>query len=124
MMTTRIQRGWSAFPALFRDFRRHRCRHMGKLLVLAAACGALQAAVIRGVVVEHISGKPLSRVTVRAQPLPGPGAGPPARVTTNVSGVFEFPPLAGGAYIVTAARTNYVTMQYCQKEWNSAGLPV
>lgn len=101
---------------------RHTVRTMRKAsLILCAA--ALHAATIRGNVVEHQSGKPLSRVTIRLQPLAGVAA-QGATTRTNSFGSFEITGLAAGAYLVTASRQNFVTVQYGQKQWNSAGEPV
>ena len=91
----------------------------GRLL----AAGALHAAVIRGVVVENQTGRPLARALVTVQPVAGT-AGAPLSVRTNVYGAFEFPPLAAGAYLVTASRRAFATLQYGQKRWKSAGVPV
>lgn len=89
---------------------------MRNCLVAAMLAGALHAAVIRGVVVENQTGKPLSRATVTLKPLPG-GGGPALVVRTSVSGVFDFPPVPGGSYIVSAGRRNFGTIQYGQKDW-------
>lgn len=96
---------------------------MRRLWVGALAAGAMHAAVIRGVVVENQSGRPLLRAVVTLKPLPGTKAAEQT-VRTNVSGIFEFPPVPGGAYLVSAARRNYYTFQYGQKDWRSAGAPV
>ncbi len=96
---------------------------MPKWLFLALAAGALRAAVIRGVVVEHQTGRPLARTLVTVQPVAGT-AGVPVSVRTNVYGAFEFPPLAAGAYLVTASRRSFAPLQYGQKRWKAAGVPV
>ena len=91
------------------------------LLVLAAT--ALSAAVIRGTIVENRTGKPLSRVAVVLQPIAGtPGS--QAAVRTNSFGGFEFTPLAGGAYVLKASRLGFLSLEYGQKQWNSAGQPI
>ena len=46
---------------------------MLRYLLLALTCGALQAAAIRGTVVEKQSGHPLARALVVVQPLAGSG---------------------------------------------------
>lgn len=96
---------------------------MRNWLVAALSACALHAAIIRGVVVENQTGKPLARATVTLKPLPGAG-GPTLMARTNVSGIFDFPPVPGGAYIVTAGRRNFGAIQYGQKDWRSAGLPI
>ena len=96
---------------------------MRKWLLAALAASATHAAVIRGVVVENQTGKPLLRAMVTLKPLPGTTA-TPQTVRTNTSGVFEFVPVPGGSYLVSAARPNYFTIQYGQKDWKATGAPV
>ena len=52
---------------------------MRKWLVSLLVCGALQAAIIKGSVVENQTGKALARTLVSIQPLPG-SAGPTGTV--------------------------------------------
>lgn len=100
---------------------------MAKWLMLALAWytlnGTLDAAVIRGNVVEHQTGKSLSRALVILQPIAGtPGS--PRRALTNRYGVFEFGPLPGGVYVVRISKPYFLPVEYGQKRWNSAGTPV
>ncbi len=92
-----------------------------------AACLTLAAlapaATLRGVVVEAQTGKPLARALVVVQPVAG-GRGATQSIHTNASGVFEFPPMAAGAYLVTASRRAFAPVQYGQKGWKSSGVPV
>jgi hypothetical protein len=92
-------------------------------LALLLAAGALHAAVIRGVVVEHSSGKALARTQVTLTPLPGT-RGEPQTLRSNIYGNFEFPGLPAGAYIVSAERRGFPPIQYGQKNWRAAGTPV
>jgi protocatechuate 3,4-dioxygenase beta subunit len=95
-----------------------------RLLLLVLSAASIHAAgVIRGMVVENQSGKPLSRATVVLQPIDGtPGS--PRPVRTSTYGSFEFASLADGAYIVKASRRGFLPTEYGQKQWNSAGVPV
>lgn len=93
------------------------------ILILPILGISLQAAIIRGVVTENLTGKPLSRALVTAQPIGG-GNGATLHVTTSSSGGFEFTALRAGAYIITAARANFAPVQYGQKDFRSAGLAV
>ena len=93
------------------------------ILILPLLGLSLHAAIIRGVVTENLTGKPLSRALVTAQPIGG-GAGAPLHVTTSSSGGFEFTALRAGSYVVTAARANFAAVQYGQKDFRSAGLAV
>jgi hypothetical protein len=93
------------------------------LLLLALAAVAGHAAVIRGMVVEGQTGRALMRATVMLQPVPGtPGNAQSAR--TNRYGAFEFGALAPGAYILRASRRGFMSVEYGQKRWNSAGTPI
>jgi hypothetical protein len=91
-------------------------------MILALAAGAVEGATIRGAVVENQSGHPLARGTVTLQPV---GAGSAAQsVRTNSYGIFEFPALAAGVYVVSAARLAFAPVQYGQKRWHSSGMPI
>jgi len=92
------------------------------LLCLLAAV-ALQAAVIRGTVVEHSTGKPLARTQVVLAPVPGT-PGPTQSLRTNTWGSFEFTALPAGAYILSASRRGFPPVQYGQKNWRAAGAPI
>jgi hypothetical protein len=96
---------------------------MWKSLLLVCAAGALQGAVIRGVVVENQTGKPLVRAIVSIHPVPGT-TGPTLSTRTNIYGAFEFPPVPAGGYIVSAARLGFAPTQYGQKSFKSTGMPV
>ena len=93
-----------------------------RMLAILAA-GAMHAASIHGLIVEKQSGKPLARALVVAQPVAGTrGATRSARANSN--GLFEIADLPGGLYVVTASKTGFVTTEYGQKRWFSAGTPV
>ena len=96
---------------------------MPKWLALTLASTAVHAAVIRGTVVEGQSARPLARALVTLEPLPGTAA-QPASTRTNQYGVFGFSELAGGSYLITASRLGFAQVQYGQKRWKAAGVPV
>jgi hypothetical protein len=96
---------------------------MRKCLLFLLAGGALQAAIIKGSVVENQTGKALARTLVSIQPVPG-SAGPTMAARTNTYGMFEFTGLPGGAYLIHAARRGFMMAQYGQKNWRAAGQPV
>jgi hypothetical protein len=96
---------------------------MRNSLVLLLAAAAVQAAVIRGVVVENSSGKALARAQIVIAPLPGtPGQN--RAIRTNTYGNFEFSGLPAGAYLVNASRRGFPPVQFGQKNWRAAGSPV
>jgi hypothetical protein len=91
-------------------------------LIATAAAASLHAAVIRGVVVENLTSRPLARALVTLRPIGGtPGA--IKSIRANSHGGFGAS-LAAGAYIVKASRNNYMPAEYGQERWNSAGIPV
>jgi protocatechuate 3,4-dioxygenase beta subunit len=92
-------------------------------LAFALTLATLQAAAIRGTVVEKQSGKPLARALVAVQPVAG-SKGATQSVRSNPYGVFEFPSLPAGWYIVTASKTGFSKVEYGQKRWYSSGTPV
>ncbi len=96
---------------------------MRTFLVLVLAIAGLRAADIKGTVVENQSGHPVARVAVALETVPG-GSGLKLSARTNINGFFEFSNLPAGAYMLTAARVGFATVQYGQKQWKSAGMPV
>jgi hypothetical protein len=96
---------------------------MRPILIAAMAAVCSQAAVIRGVVVENLTSKPLARARLTVQPVAGtPGA--TRSVRADAHGGFVFVSLTPGAYIVKATRSHFMPSEYGQKCWNSAGMPV
>src|SRR3954452_6744269 len=93
------------------------------LLVSLAGALPLEAAILRGYVVEHNTGKVLARALVAILPLPGT-SGPTLSVRTNSSGVFEFINIPAGAYLVNGSRRGFAPVHYGQKRWNAPGTPV
>jgi hypothetical protein len=91
--------------------------------VLAICAGYLQAAVVRGLVVDNYSGRPLARTLVRLKSIEGYAATNLA-VRTDRLGVFTFPPVGTGAYLLTAARPGFAPLQFGQKAWNAPGTPI
>jgi hypothetical protein len=92
-------------------------------LAATTAAVSLHAAVIRGVVVENLTSRPLARALVSLQPI-GSTPGGLKSVRADAHGTFAFDSLAIGAYIVKASRKSFMPAEYGQKRWNSAGLPV
>ncbi len=93
------------------------------LLLAILAAAAARAAVIRGTVVENLTGKLLARAVVALIPMEGTPADVRTMRTTSLGG-FEFDRLPAGAYIVKASRRGFIPAEYGQKRWNSAGQPV
>lgn len=96
---------------------------MRQCILPVLLAGALHAAVIRGTVVENQSGHALSRANVILEPVPG---SPGTRMTghTDRFGFFEFAGEPAGTYLLQASRIAFVSAQYGQKRWNSAGMPL
>ncbi|HWC96701.1 MAG TPA: carboxypeptidase-like regulatory domain-containing protein, partial [Candidatus Sulfopaludibacter sp.] len=96
---------------------------MARLLLALLLAAAGRAATLRGMVVEAQTGKPLARTLIVVQPVAG-SAGATQSIRSNGNGVFLFPPMAAGAYLVSAARRAFAPLQYGQKGWKSSGVPV
>ncbi|MGO4885473.1 MAG: carboxypeptidase regulatory-like domain-containing protein [Bryobacteraceae bacterium] len=95
---------------------------MPKLLLATFFCCAAHAAVIRGVVLDHATGRPLARSLVALRPVEGTG-GKPLSGRANRAGQFTFT-VNAGMYLLRASRDGFAPFQYGQKEWKSAGKPV
>jgi hypothetical protein len=96
---------------------------MLRCLAVLILAGAANAAIIRGVVVENLTSKPLGRAFVTLFPV-APTAGSSKTVRADSLGGFTFDALPAGAYLVRATRRGFMPVEYGQKRWNSAGLPV
>lgn len=90
------------------------------MLALAAA-HAWPAGMIRGIVLEHTSGRPLSRSRVRLEALRGTSIANAATLHTDRSGQFIFGSLPDGAYLLTAERAGYFPARYGQRKKTSQG---
>ena len=87
------------------------------------AAAVSEAATIRGVVLDHYTGRPLARTLVSLGMIQANGV-VTVSVRTASNGQFVFPQLNAGAYLLSAARKNYALLKYGQKFWNSPGVPV
>jgi protocatechuate 3,4-dioxygenase beta subunit len=95
---------------------------MPRLLLAALCCCAAHAAVIRGVVLDHATGRPLARSQVTLRPVEGTG-GKPQSQRAGHTGQFTFT-VPAGMYLLRATRDGFAPFQYGQKEWKSAGKPM
>src|ERR1019366_3999389 len=95
---------------------------MHRLLFAALCCAAAHAAVIRGVVLDRSTGRPLARSLVTLRPVEGVG-GKPQSVRADRTGQFAFS-VSAGMYLLRASRDGFAPFQYGQKEWKSAGKPM
>ena len=93
------------------------------LLLATLAAAAAHAAVIRGTVVENLTGKLLARALITLVPMEGTPADVRTMRTTSLGG-FEFDHLPTGAYILRATRRGFIPAEHGQKRWNSAGQPI
>lgn len=94
-----------------------------RLIPFLLTSAFLQAATIRGTVVENQTGRALSRASIELHPVPGTTAAGRV-VRTDVYGGFQFAAVAPGAYVVKASKRGFMSIEYGQKRWNSAGVPV
>lgn len=84
---------------------------------------AVQAAVVKGVVLDDLTGRPLARTHISLT-LIGRESTVVQTAISSTTGQFEFGKLPAGWCIVSAARFGYATINHGQKLWNSPGLPV
>lgn len=96
---------------------------MRRWLLIALGAGSLQAAAIRGTVVENQTGRPLARALVVLEPVSGV-AERTASTRTNQFGTFEFSGLPGGAYLMAVSRPGFAPVNYGQKRWRASGIPI
>lgn len=92
------------------------------LLLLAAACVA-DAAVIQGIVLDNMTGRPLARTRVVLESIERGGVVAQS-TSTGSNGQFEFAKLPAGWYLVSAERVAFATARHGQKLWNSPGVPL
>jgi len=90
-------------------------------LAALCCCGA-HAAVIRGVVLDRSTGRPLARSLVTLRPVEGVG-GTPQSARANRGGQFTFT-VSAGMYLLRATRDGFAPFQYGQNDWKSAGKPM
>ena len=95
---------------------------MRRLLLAALCCCGAHAAVIRGVVLDRSTGRPLARSLVTLRPVEGVG-GTPQSARANRGGQFTFT-VSAGMYLLRATRDGFAPFQYGQNNWKSAGKPM
>src|SRR5580658_3022731 len=95
---------------------------MHRLLLAALCCCATHAAVIRGVVLDRATSRPLARSLVTLRPVDGVG-GKPQSVRADRTGQFAFT-VGAGMYLLRASKDGFAAFQYGQREWKSAGKPM
>ncbi len=92
-------------------------------LLLAALCGCVaHAAVIRGIVLDRNTGRPLARSLVTLRPVEGTG-GATQSTRAGRTGQFTFS-VNAGMYLLRATRLGFAPFQYGQRDWKSAGKPM
>jgi|SRR5579883_23565 protocatechuate 3,4-dioxygenase beta subunit len=94
-----------------------------RLEILLLAAATVQAGVIRGVTMEHVSGLPLARSVVRLIPVPN-SSGKAMTQRTGSAGVFAFAGVPDGIYILAATREGYFQAAYGQRRPDGQGLPI
>jgi hypothetical protein len=101
-------------------------QNMLSLFVLLTTAARLHAGVVQGVVLEHISGRPLARAIVRLDPVPGSGDGKlrPLTMRSGRSGHFAFASVQAGTWLLTAMNDGYFPTSYGQRIPIGRGRPI
>jgi Carboxypeptidase regulatory-like domain len=83
-----------------------------------------EAAVLRGVVADFLTGKPVARARVTIESV-GTIQGPiPPPTLTDANGQFVISQLSPGAYLISAQKKGFVRSRFGQRHWNSPGTPI
>ena len=86
--------------------------------LLCVAAFAARAGVIRGVVLDNGTGKPMARARVKLDIVTFNGSAPLASALTDGSGHFAFPSLPPGSFLISATRTGYFGARHAQRRKN------
>ncbi len=98
---------------------------MRTIVALVAFALPSAAGVVQGVVVEQVSGLPLSRTVVRLDPVPGASAdAKPFSMRSGRGGQFTFVSVPAGVYLLKAQRTGYFSAAHGQRRPTGAATPI
>ena len=99
---------------------------MSRVLLLLALASTVQAGVIQGIVLEHLTGRAVSRTWVRLQSVRQPGMVEPTplAIRSGLSGQFSFGGIPPGLYLLTATRDGFFPASYGQRTAVSRGVPI
>jgi hypothetical protein len=94
-------------------------------LILLSFMPAVRAGLIKGVVLDHMTGRPLARTVVRLQPVPGsPASNRPVQIRSGRAGDFQFPDMPAGLYLLVANRSGYFPSSHGQRRPEGQGRPI
>ncbi|MBI3279073.1 MAG: carboxypeptidase regulatory-like domain-containing protein [Acidobacteria bacterium] len=93
-------------------------------LFLLAGLSYSDAAVLKGVVLDNRTGRPLARAKVAIEGVRKTGSGVNLQLFTDRSGEFAVSALPAGAYLVSASRRGYAAVRFGQRSWKAPGTPV
>jgi hypothetical protein len=89
---------------------------MLRAVILLAVAACVHAGTIQGVVLEHVSGRPLARSMVRLDPVQSGGEkGHPLALRVGLSGTFVFPTVIPGIYLLTVTHDGYFPGAFGQR---------
>ena len=83
-----------------------------------------EAAVLRGVVADFLTGKPVARARVTIEAVGRSQGQLPLPILTDSNGHFDLSPLSPGAYLLSAQKKGFVQSRFGQRHWNSPGTPI
>ena len=91
---------------------------------LALLASSVEAAVLRGVVADFLTGKPIARARVTIEVAGSTQAPTPPQILTDPNGQFVISQLSPGTYVVSAEKKGFVRSRFGQRQWNSPGTPI
>jgi hypothetical protein len=96
------------------------------VLAVVAFTVSAQAGIVKGVVLEHTSSRPLARAVVRLEPVPQPGGTTGQSFATRAgrAGQFVFETVPPGIYLLQATRDGFFSAAYGQRLPTSRATPI
>lgn len=98
-----------------------------RFAVCCLACAfTARAGVVKGVVIEHVSGYPLASTSVRLQPVPDANGNTLSPLSTRAerNGQFVFSSVPAGLYLLVATREFFFPAAYGQRRPTGQGTPI
>ena len=99
---------------------------MQRIFILLAFTGCVHAGTVQGIVLEHVSGRPLARSIIRLVPVPQSSGTKvePLSMRVGLSGTFVFPNVTPGIYLLSSLHDGYFPASFGQRLPIGHGAPI